>query len=101
MSFTIEKSLDFEGEMCYTEENPDNGEGISEESKDREAVSNQIRRHQHQRVWETGLSISVQLRQLWDRMHREDSVAVHLYRLRPPGRDGPDQPVQYTSHLRW
>ena len=94
-------ALDFEGEVCYTEENSDSTEGISEESKDRGAVSNQIRCHQHQRVLETDLSISVQLRQSRNRMHQEDSVVVHLYRLRPPGRDGPDQPVQYTSHLRW
>ena len=122
-----ENSLDFEGEMCYTEENSDSMEcaeddksafhlprehlpqpdgrvcyeGLGEESGTGGPVPHRIRRHQHRGDWQPGLPPgAAQAGGTWNRLRRQNGPPAHPRRLRPPDWDGPGQPAQYEPHLR-
>ena len=68
----LEISLDLPGEVCYTEENGNS-------------------------VYPPG---EAQAGGAWRRLRRKNGAETHLLRLRPPDRDGPDQPAEYVPHLR-
>lgn len=119
-------SLDLAGEVCYTEKvNPikeqlghdrnsfyvprqcssqSNGqvyrERSGEERETGELIPHRTRRCQCQEDWELSLlGRPMQADQAWEQLCERNYAIARQYILRPPDRDGSDQPVEYEPHL--
>lgn len=126
----LEMTLDFEANVCYTEEknadtectvhdeNPlcvsrehlpqSNGgicnEGSGEESRNGEAVSHCVSGHQHRGDWQSSLpTSSPETGRTWNQLQRQNSPSAEKTRLRPirsSDWDGQSKPAEYAPDLR-
>lgn len=127
----LEIVLDFENEVCYTEEKylnvectadgknatclpyqhlqkcdvQSSGKGLIEKSGAGESVSNLTHCGQHQGDWQSVLSFSpLQDGWMWYQLHWENSKTVHLRQLwsaRFSGCDGLDLSSEFSLHPWW